>query len=354
MAENDQEKTEQPSARRREQARKEGNFATSKEISSFFSILGAVVVLYFSGVWIFMGIADFMKTSFFSFGPELTVQSALALFNRVTGKLLLLILPAMAVPVFGAISYVLQNGLNFTGKPMTPDLNKINPLEGVKRLFSLNSLAELVKSILKLTIITYVVYGTVKAEWPRLPFLMDMQLTGALAYIGTIAFRIMAKTVWVLALIAGVDYLYQRWSFEKGLRMSKDELKEEAKETEGDPHVRARIKSIQREMARKRMMQDVPTADVVVTNPTHLSIAIKYDRSKADAPMVVAKGAGHLAMKIRELATENNVPLVENKPLARHLYKHTEVGMQIPVEVYKAVAEVLAYVYRLKGKFRSN
>jgi len=354
MAENDQEKTEQPSSRRREQARQDGNFATSKEISSFFSILGAVMVLYFSGVWIFMGIADFMRKSFYTFGGELTVEGALGLFSDVSYKLLILILPAMAIPVFGALSYVVQNGLNFTTKPITPDLNKINPLAGVKRLFSINSIAELVKSIMKLTIITYVVYGTVKAEWMTLPFVMDMELVSALAYMGTISFRIMVKTVWVLALIAGIDYLYQRWSFEKGLRMSKDEIKEETKETEGDPHVRARIKSIQREMARKRMMQDVPTADVVVTNPTHLSVAIRYDRSKSDAPVVVAKGAGHLAMKIRELAAEHKVPLVENKPLARHLFKHTEVGMQIPVDVYKAVAEVLAYVYRLKGKFRKN
>ena len=354
MAENDQEKTEQASSRRREQARQDGNFATSKEVSSFFSIFGAVMVLYFSGVWIFMGMADFMKKSFFSFGGELTVESALGLFSDVSYKLLILMLPAMAIPVFGALSYVVQNGLNFTTKPITPDLNKINPLAGVKRLFSLNSIAELVKSIMKLTIITYVVYGTVKAEWMTIPFIMDMELVSALAYMGTISFRIMVKTVWVLALIAGMDYLYQRWSFEKGLRMSKDELKEETKETEGDPHVRARIKAIQREMARKRMMQAVPTADVIVTNPTHLSVAIRYDRSKSDAPVVVAKGSGHLAMKIRELAAENNVPLVENKPLARHLYKHTEVGMQIPVDVYKAVAEVLAYVYRLKGKFRNN
>ena len=354
MAENDQEKTEQASSRRREQARQDGNFATSKEVSSFFSIFGAVMVLYFSGVWIFMGMADFMKKSFFSFGGELTVESALGLFSDVSYKLLILMLPAMAIPVFGALSYVVQNGLNFTTKPITPDLNKINPLAGVKRLFSLNSIAELVKSIMKLTIITYVVYGTVKAEWMTIPFIMDMELVSALAYMGTISFRIMVKTVWVLALIAGMDYLYQRWSFEKGLRMSKDELKEETKETEGDPHVRARIKAIQREMARKRMMQAVPTADVIVTNPTHLSVAIRYDRSKSDAPVVVAKGSGHLAMKIRELAAENNVPLVENKPLARHLYKHTEVGMQRPVDVYKAVAEVLAYVYRLKGKFRNN
>ena len=354
MAENDQEKTEQPSSRRRDQARQDGNFATSKEVSSFFSILGAVLVLYFSGVWMFMGVADFMKKSFLSFGGEMTVQSALGLFSDVSYKLLLLILPAMAIPLFGALSYVVQNGVNLSTKPITPDLNRINPIEGVKRLFSLNSIADLVKSVMKLTIITYVVYGTVKAEWLTLPFVMEMELVGALAYMSTISFRIMVKTVWVLALIAGIDYLYQRWNYEKGLRMSKDELKEESRESEGDPHVRARIKAIQREMARKRMMQDVPTADVVVTNPTHLSVAIRYDRSKSDAPVVVAKGSGHLAMKIREIAAENKVPLVENKPLARHLYKNVEVGMQVPVDVYKAVAEVLAYVYRLKGKFRNN
>ncbi len=354
MAENDQEKTEQPSSRRRDQARQDGNFATSKEVSSFFSILGAVLVLYFSGVWMFMGVADFMKKSFLSFGGEMTVQSALGLFSDVSYKLLLLILPAMAIPLFGALSYVVQNGVNLSTRPITPDLNRINPLEGVKRLFSLNSIADLVKSVMKLTIITYVVYGTVKAEWLTLPFVMEMELVGALAYMSTISFRIMVKTVWVLALIAGIDYLYQRWNFEKGLRMSKDELKEESRESEGDPHIRARIKAIQREMARKRMMQDVPTADVVVTNPTHLSVAIRYDRSKSDAPVVVAKGSGHLAMKIREIAAENKVPLVENKPLARHLYKNVEVGMQVPVDVYKAVAEVLAYVYRLKGKFRYN
>ena len=279
MAENDQEKTEQPSSRRRDQARQDGNFATSKEVSSFFSILGAVLVLYFSGVWMFMGVADFMKKSFLSFGGEMTVQSALGLFSDVSYKLLLLILPAMAIPLFGALSYVVQNGVNLSTKPITPDLNRINPLEGVKRLFSLNSIADLVKSVMKLTIITYVVYGTVKAEWLTLPFVMEMELVGALAYMSTISFRIMVKTVWVLALIAGIDYLYQRWNFEKGLRMSKDELKEESRESEGDPHVRARIKAIQREMARKRMMQDVPTADVVVTNPTHLSVAIRYDRS---------------------------------------------------------------------------
>ncbi len=354
MPENDQEKTEQPSARRREQARQEGNFATSKEVSSFFSILGAILVIYFSSVWVFTGAAEFMRTSFLSFNREFTVQNALSLFHVVSIKLLVLILPALAIPVFGALSYVVQNGINLTGKSLTPDLNKINPIEGVKRLFSLNSLAELVKSILKLVIITYVVYVNVRREWNNIPLLMDMDMMGALSYMGAVSFRIMTKTVWVLGVIAVLDYAYQRWTFEKGLRMSKEELKEEMRETEGDPFIRARIKSIQRELARKRMMQDVPTADVVVTNPTHISVALKYDKSKSPAPLVVAMGAGKIAERIREIARENNVPLVENKTLARYLYKHVEVGMQVPVEVYKAVAEVLAYVYRLKGKFRSN
>ncbi|MDP2690338.1 MAG: EscU/YscU/HrcU family type III secretion system export apparatus switch protein, partial [Deltaproteobacteria bacterium] len=160
MPENEQEKTEQPSSRRREQARQDGNFATSREVSSFFSILGGIMVLYFSGVWIFTGAADFMKKSFHIFRGELTVEQALGLFHDVSYMLLLLILPALIIPVFGALSYVVQNGMSFTGKPITPDINKINPLAGVKRLFSFNSVAELVKSILKLTIITYVVYAT--------------------------------------------------------------------------------------------------------------------------------------------------------------------------------------------------
>lgn len=354
MPDNDKEKTEQPSSRKREQARQEGNFATSREVSSFFVILGALLVLYLSGVWMFTGVAELMKKSFHIVTGELTVPGAVALFHDVSYRFLLVILPALAIPVFGAISYLLQNGATLTGKAITPDINKINPLTGVKRLFSLNSVAELVKSILKLTIITYVVYVTVKKEWTHLPFLVEMDLAGSLAYISTVCFRIMSKTVWVLAVIAGLDYLYQRWNFEKSLRMSKEELKEEMRETEGDPLVRARIRSIQREMARKRMMQDVPAADVVVTNPTHLAVAIKYDKEKAAAPIVVAKGSGFVAQRIREIAMEHNVPLVENKPVARHLFKHVEIGKQIPFELYKAVAEILAYVYRLKGKVRNN
>lgn len=350
MAENDQEKTEQASSRRKEQARQEGNFAISKELSTFFMILAGLMILYFSGLWMAMGVAELMKKSFHIVRSELTVKDVSDLFGTISYKFFLIIAPILAIPVFGAISYAIQSGFAFTGKPLTPDISKIDPLSGFKKLFSLNSIAELVKSLLKVSILTYVVYVNVAKEWNSLPFLMNMEVAGSAAYMGKVTITIMSKTLWVLALIAVIDYGYQKWNYEKGLRMSKEELKEEHKEMEGDPAVKARIKSIQREMARKRMMQDVPTADVVVTNPTHLAVAIKYDRSKGNAPIVVAKGAGYIAQKIRELAKNSKVPVIENKPLARSLFKHVEVGKEIPVTLYKAVAEILAYVYKLKSK----
>ncbi|MBI5345200.1 MAG: flagellar biosynthesis protein FlhB [Deltaproteobacteria bacterium] len=352
MAENDQERTEQPTSRRREEARDEGRFAVSKELSSFFAILGGLAVLYSTGLWMAMGLVDVMKRSFGPMKGELTVEAASGLFQRLGFKFLVIILPALSIPLIGALSYVIQNGFAFTGKPLSPDFTKLNPLSGFKRLFSLNSAAELVKSILKVSVLGYVVYINVAKEWQTLPFLMDVDAAGAASYIASVSFRIMVRTVWVLALIAAIDYVYQRWQFEKGLRMTKEEVRREMKELEGDPMIKARIKSIQREYARKRMMQEVPKADVVVTNPTHLAVALRYDKEKAKAPLVVEKGAGLIAGKIREIAGRHGVPVVENKSLARTLFKHVEIGMEIPVTLYKAVAEILAYVYRLKGRVR--
>src|SRR3972149_800087 len=211
MADNDQERTEQATSRRRDQARQEGNFASSKEVSTLFMVGAGVLVLYFSGLWMFSGLADFKK---------------------------------------------------------------INPISGFKKIVSLNALAELVKSILKISILTYVVFAAVKKEWANMPMLIDMEVAGSAAHIAQGSLTLMGQTVWVLVVIAILDYAYQRWNFEKGLRMSKEEIKEEMKETEGDPIIKARIKSMQREMARKRMMADVPKADVVVTNPTHIAVAI--------------------------------------------------------------------------------
>src|SRR3989304_2947149 len=280
-----QERTEQATSRRREQARQEGNFATSREVSTLFMVAAGIVVLYFSSTWMYSGMAEVMKKYFHVMKGDLTVVGVDVIFRDLTWSFLMIIAPALVIPAFGALSYILQNGLNFTAKPLSPDFNKINPLSGIKKLFSINAVAELVKSIL---------------------------------------------TVWVIAVIAVIDYGFQRWNFEKGLRMSKEEIKEEMKETEGDPLIKARIRSMQRDMARKRMMQEVPKADVVLTNPTHLAVAIRYDRAKANAPIVVAKGAGLIAEKIREIARKNNVPVLENKPLARSLYKGVKAGAEIP------------------------
>ncbi|MBI5587524.1 MAG: flagellar biosynthesis protein FlhB [Deltaproteobacteria bacterium] len=355
MSDQEQDKTEQPTSRRRELARQDGNFAVSRELSTLFVIIGSLVVLYFCGVWIVTGAAEFMQQSLSRiFSRELTVKDVSGLFGHITFKFFLIMVPVLLIPVFGAVSYIIQNGFSLSGKPITPDFKKINPVSGVKKLFSINAVVELVKSILKISILTYVVYVNVAKEWSTMPFLMEMETIGSLTYIAKVSFTIMTKTVWVLLLIAMIDYAFQRWNFEKGLRMTKEEVKEEMKEMEGDPNVKARIKSIQREMARKRMMQDVPTADVVVTNPTHLAVALKYDKSRGDAPIVVAKGADLIAEKIREVARKHRVPVVENKPLARTLFKGVEIGKEIPVSLYKAVAEILAYVYRLKTGARAN
>jgi len=351
----DQDKTEQPTSRRRDQARQDGNFAVSKEVSTLFIIIAGLVVLYFCGLLIVAGVTDFMREIFTrNQHGELSVKDIKGLFSHITFKFFLVLGPILIIPVFGAISYIFQNGFSLSGKPITPDFKKIDPISGVKKLFSLNAVAELVKSMMKVGILSYVVYVNVAREWAHMPFLMEMEPVSSLYYIARMSVTIMTKTVWVLVLIALVDYIYQKWTFEKGLRMTKEEVREEMKDTEGDPNVKARIKSIQRDLARKRMMQDVPTADVVVTNPTHLAVALKYDKTKGDAPLVVAKGADLIAEKIRELAKKHKVPIVENKPLARTLFKSVEIGKEVPVSLYKAVAEVLAYVYRLKNKVRPN
>lgn len=354
MAENDQERTEQASSRRRELARQEGNAAVSKELSSFLTILAGLFILYFSSLWIATQVSELMKESFHVYREELTIEGVRKIFEGISYKFFMILVPFFAIPLFGAASYLIQNGFMLTGKPLQPDFSKINPIAGFKRLLSLNSAVEAFKSVIKVGILSYVAYRAVLEEWSRLPLLIDIDTAGTLAYIAKVSFTVMTKTVWVLAVIAILDYAFQKWNFEKSIRMSKEELKEEMKEMEGDPVVKARIRAIQRDLARKRMMQDVPKADVVVTNPTHIAVAIKYDRSKANAPIVVAKGAGVIAEKIREIAKKHRVPVIENKPLARSLYKLVEVGKEIPVTFYKAVAELLAYVYRLKNKVRRS
>jgi flagellar biosynthetic protein FlhB len=259
-------------------------------------------------------------------------------------------LPVLVLPVFAAAASVLVHGVTFSTKPLNPDLGKLNPGKGIKKIFSLDSVSELVKSIIKIVILSLVAVLAVRGKWAEIAAFSDLGVAGFALQSGRIMLLVISRTLWVFAVLAVGDYVYQKWRFEKGLRMSRQEIKEETKSTEGDPLVKSRIKSVQREMARRRMMEDVPTADVVITNPTRLAVALKYDREKAAAPYVVAKGRDLIAARIREIARENGVPIVEDKPLARSLYKSVEIGQESPVDLYKAVAGVLAYVYRLKNR----
>jgi flagellar biosynthetic protein FlhB len=348
----DQEKTEQATPRRREEARKKGQVAKSQEIASVAILLACMTYFNFDATRLtkkMMGlISSFLKES----GTLLinTDNIQILAMGWVYDFFIFIAPVLITVLVAGILANFVQVGLVFSAEALEPKFSKIDPFKGFQRLFSLKSFAELTKSIVKLCIVSYVAYVTVKDEMEVLPSLMDRSIGDIMVYMGEISFKIILRTSWVLIVLAVLDYVYQRWEYEKGLRMSRQEIKDEYKQTEGDPLMKARIRRIQREMARKRMMAKVPKADVVITNPDHIAVALEYDQLRMFAPVVVAKGVGFIAEKIKEIARQNNVPIIENKPLAQVLNKMVKVNEVIPENLYKAVAEVLAYIYGLKEK----
>ena len=249
-----------------------------------------------------------------------------------------------------AVCDVAQVGWHPTGKPLQPKFNKLNPLSGMKKIFSKNSLVELIKSILKISLVLYVAWDYLRKHSEGLFLLYDMGLKSGIAAAGNLVINLGIRIAITYLIIAFADYAYQRWKHNDDLKMTKQEVKDEYKQQEGDPQIKGKIRQKMREVSQRRMMQNLPKADVVITNPTHYAVAIQYDADHYDAPMVIAKGADYLAQKIKETARENNIEIVENKPLARMLYANVEVGELIPPELYQAVAEVLAFVYKLKGK----
>ena len=237
-----------------------------------------------------------------------------------------------------------------SGKPLKPKFSKLNPISGFKKIFSKDKVFTLVVEIVKIILIAYISYDTLRKEWDTLIILYDISLFQAIALIGDIVLDLGIKISIIFFVVGIADFIYQKFKFKKDMRMTKQEIKDEFKQSEGDPQVKRRIRSRMMEVSQRRMMQQLPQADVVITNPTHLAAAIKYDREELGAPVLLAKGADYLALKIKELAKENNIEIVENKPLARMLYYNVEVGDEIPAELYQMTAEVLAYVYKLKGK----
>jgi flagellar biosynthetic protein FlhB len=348
----DQEKTEEATPKRREETREKGQVAKSRELTSI-AVLGGCLIYFYFGAPVLIGrLLEVMKAIFRQSGQlAVSVDSIQALLLDLAFQTLLTLLPILLVAMLcGFLANFFQVGLIFSTEAIAPKLSKISPLEGFKRLFSLRSFVELIKNIFKIAIVGAVAYLTVSGEATAIVPLMDLSVTGIVYYIGRVSFKILYTTCWVLILLAMLDYLYQRWEHEKKLKMSRQEIKDENKQTEGDPLVKGRIKRLQREMARKRMMAAVPKADVVITNPTHLAVALRYDPETMPAPLVIAKGADFLAEKIREIAKKHDVPLVENKPLAQVLYKMVAVEKTIPENLYKVVAEILAHVYSLKRK----
>jgi flagellar biosynthetic protein FlhB len=280
--------------------------------------------------------------------PEAEARLA---FRNMTLDVLEITAPFLAIGFLVAfVSNVAQVRWKPTLKPMQPKLSKINPLQGFKRLFSVNALMELVKSLLKILLIVYVCYNYLKDKWAYILNLYDISLLQALDVVAETVTDLGIRVSAVYMIIALADYIYQRVKFSNDMKMTKQEIKEEYKQQEGDPQVKSQIRQKMREASRRRMMQELPKADVVITNPTHYAVAIKYDPEESDAPIVIAKGEDYMAAKIKEVARENDIEIVENKPLARMLYANVDIGQAIPPELYQAVAEVLAFVYHLKGK----
>lgn len=354
MSDDQQEKTEEATQQRRDDFRKRGQVAQTRELASVLALLGSALIFWALGRFLLQQVSELIT---FSLGSNLlqAIQSndfgPIVFF--VLKKMAFLIGPIMfMLMILSIVSTVVQVGLLHNEEALNFDLNKINPLNGFKRLFSLKSLVEGLKSLLKLIVVVATIYWLVADELNVLPRLQSLSLEQIMTYTGMLTVKLLAGLGIFMGVIAAADYFFQRYDLEKQMRMSKQEVKEEHKSREGDPMIKARIRRIQREMSNKRMMKDVPKADVVVTNPTHIACALRYDPATMAAPQLVAKGSGHIAEKIKEIARENGVPVMENKPLARAIFKTLKIGHTVPRELFTAVAQVLSYVYRLKRKAR--
>lgn len=350
MASGDQEKTEKASPKRREEARKKGRVPKSREIHSAALILGGVLGFSLTGPMVMSQMRKVMVQTWsgFSSAPMTEASFYHLAMSHLSGTLRLLI------PVMGMLGAIVvassfgQHGWVWSTEALAPDWSRLNPLKGATKFFSLQAVAELIKTLIKFIAVGVLSYVVILQALPVISTAMQTEPSQMPAIAGKMVFKLAMTTGLLIAFLGAGDYLFQWWNLERSLRMTRQEMKEEMRQSEGDPMIRARVRSAQKEMARKRMMADVPKADVVLTNPTTLAVALVYQQGKMKAPKVVAKGAGLIAERIREIARQHGVPVIENKPLARALFKAVKIGDPIPSKLYRAVAEILAYVYRLR------
>lgn len=346
------EKTEKATPKKRQDSRKKGQVAKSQDVNTAIILFSVFLFLAFSGSYLRNIVLSIYKHVFQEFlVMELTEQNLQSIIMTILKELVLFLGPIMVVAMVAAIiANYLQVGFLFSTEAIQFKLEKIDPVKGFKRIFSLRAIVELFKSILKICFIGTTAFTVIWLRLDEILVLSQKTVGAAIATLGSLTVQMGLAASCALLFLAILDYLYQKYDFEKNIRMSKQDIKDEYKNIEGDPLIKSKIKQQQREMAMRRMMQEIPEADVVITNPTHFAIALKYDESKSDAPIVVAKGVDFLAQKIKKIAKENDVISVENRPLARALYYQTELGQAVPDEFFKAIAEILAYVYRMKRK----
>jgi len=355
MADNEGgEKSEEPTQQRREDFRKRGQVAQSKEVASVLMIFTALFTVWFLGRFFLQQISEVFYMSFGTFVYSSgKIGDMTEPFLYAAKKTFLLVAPVAGMAwMVSFMSSVLQVGFLSNEEALSFKFERLNPISGLKKILSLKSFIEGLKAVLKLIFVSLIAYLIIESEIARIPYLVDFSVEQIFSYVGVVIIKLLGAIGFFMAVLAGMDFFFQKWELEQQMRMTKQEVKEEHKSREGDPLIKARIRRIQREMSQKRMMNDVPKADVIITNPTHIAVALKYSNEMV-APTVIAKGADLIADKIKELARDNRIPIVENKPLARTIYKTIKIGQIIPKELYTAVAEVLSYVYRLKKKRKS-
>jgi len=346
-------KTEKATPKKKEEARKKGQVAKSQEVNSVVNIMAALAIMAVAGNFMMDGLrqiaADFWGRYLMS---DVTFEFTTRILSDYTIKILLIMLPVLiTVFIMGILANVLQVGFFVTFEPIKPKFDNINPVQGMKRMFSVRSLFELAKAIIKISVIAYIFYSSVKKIFGQIFTTPLMDIRTYFAFAADASMGLALKVMAAFAIFAIVDYLYQKWQYEDNLKMSKQEVNDEMKQMEGDPLIKSRIRQIQRELARSRMIAEIPKADVIITNPTHIAVAVRYEQDGERAPVIIAKGMNHMAEKIKEIARKNKVIIVGNPPLARALVK-LEIGWEIPPELFQAVAEILAFVFQAKGKIR--
>lgn len=347
-------KTEEPTAKKKRDARKQGNVAKSSEVQTAMTLISMLAIIMTMSEYVFKELRAFLVTYLnYGYKFEMTDANLYLLLKGVQITFAKTFLPiGLIIMSLGVLATLVQTKMLVTTEPLKPKLSKLNPINGLKNMFSGRAIVQLLKSIVIIAILFYIGQNFLKQNFRGIMMSSSLHLSSLFPTVTTLIANLLKKMVLIVVVIAAADYGYQKYNHNKSLKMTKEEVKEEFKQAEGNPQIKGKIKQKQREMARMRMMQAVPTANVIVTNPTHISIAIRYEKGKDETPVVVAKGADLIAFKIREIAKEHDIPIIENKPLARLMYKEVEIDQEIPESMYQAVAEVLVAVYKIKNRYK--